>query len=86
MQMQRARLCATDDRYTLIAVESLQSSHHRSSIGCQCSAQIEPVALVIFGPDGTHAIDMQDNPVSCEMLIEHTEGLADLMTHAKHLN
>ena len=53
---------------TLIAVESVDSRRSRTSNGCQLYGHIRPVAVVVCGPDGAYALDMEAGPTDLEQL------------------
>lgn len=63
MRTFRTRPVRVDRRLALIAIESVEWHRHRSSNGCRFSAFVEPIALVVCGPEAVHAIDIQGNPV-----------------------
>lgn len=59
MSTLRASVIFSDSRLTLIAVESVDLRHSKTNTGCRLYGNIEPVAVIVCGPDGTYALDME---------------------------
>lgn len=60
----RAITVFADQRFTVIAVESVELRHGNTGYGHHLTASLEPVAVVVKGPDKTYAVDMEAKPVS----------------------
>ncbi|MDH3420230.1 MAG: hypothetical protein OEQ25_16655 [Gammaproteobacteria bacterium] len=82
MRTFRARPVRVDQRLALIAIESVEWHRHRSSSSCRFSAFVEPIALVVCGPETVRALDMQGNSVDMDELRRNVPGLdAELGTY-----
>ncbi len=46
-------------RHKVIAVESVDVVHSRTNTGCRMYGRIEPIAVIVSGPGGTYAVDME---------------------------
>lgn len=64
----RPRQLHVDRGLALIAIESVETYRHGSNSGYRFSATVEPIALVICGPDTVRALDMQGDPVDVDGL------------------
>lgn len=63
----RAKTIFTDQRFTVIAVESVELRHGNTRFGHHLTASLEPVAVVVKGPDKTYAVDMEAKPVCIDI-------------------
>ena len=52
----------------LIAVESVDFGHNKTNIGFQMYGNLEPVAIIVCGPKGNYAFDMDAQPIAIEKL------------------
>lgn len=52
----------------LIAVESVEFSHSKTNTGCRMYGNLQPVAVIVCGPDGNYALDMAAKPIAIEQL------------------
>ena len=83
METFRARPVSVEQRFSLIAIECVESHRHRSSNGCRFSALLEPVALVVCGPETIRALDMQGNAMDVDELRRNVPELdSELDTYA----
>ena len=57
-----------DSKLTLIAVESVDVRHSKTNAGCRLYGNIEPIAVIVCGPDTTYALDMELRPVAFDQL------------------
>ncbi len=64
-----------DSRFTLIAVESVEYRHSKTNTVCELHGNIEPIAVVVHGPDGTYALDMESKPADFDQLRQDIPGL-----------
>jgi uncharacterized spore protein YtfJ len=64
----RAREIYHDAGFMLIAVESVDFQHSKTNIGWQLYGNIEPIAVIVCGPDGTYALDMEAKPAAFDQL------------------
>lgn len=71
----RAREIFHDAGCQLIAVESVDYQRGRTRSGCHVYGRVEPVAVIICGPDRAYALDMESGPVSLDRLKEDVPGL-----------
>lgn len=79
--MQTLRLCEvySDNRYTLYAVESIETTRHKSKAGGSWYGNIKPTTIIVRGPDGVHAMDMDSRPVDPEPLKESIPELGKVL-------
>ena len=68
----------SDSRLTLIAVESVDFQHNKMNTGCQLYGNIEPVIVIVCGPDRTYALDMEAKLVDLGQLKQNISGLDTL--------
>lgn len=68
MRTTRARSIFRSRALTVVAVESAESSASRSSRGCRLHATLEPIAIVVRGPDASHALDLDGKRIDLERL------------------
>jgi len=52
----------------LIAVESMDYRHRKSNSSCGLYGNIKPIAVIVCGPDGVCAFDMEAKPTALEPL------------------
>lgn len=71
----RIREVFTDSTLKLIAVESVDYRHTRTKTGGYMYGSIEPIAVIVCGPDGTTAFDTEGKPASVEQLRKDIPGL-----------
>lgn len=64
-----------DSRLRIIAIESVDFRHNKTNAGYRMHGTIEPIAIVICGPDATYALDMKANPVNFDQLREELPEL-----------
>lgn len=79
MSKLRAREIFRDTRHTLIALESLESSQSKTGNSCHVFGKIEPVGVVVHGPEGSYALDMSAMPITMEQLRETVPDLDVLL-------
>ena len=66
--MLRNRQVFRDKALTISVVESVESWHDQSSSRCQVIGKIEPLAVVVSGPDGDYALDVNAQPIDPDHL------------------
>ena len=71
----RAREIINQPMLKLIAVESIDLGPRKTQIGWHCFAKMEPVAVIVCGPDGTYALDVDAQPADVERLRRDVPGL-----------
>ena len=78
--MQTQRLCEifSDNHYTLYAVESIETTQIKSKTGGSWYGNIKPIMIIVCGPDGDYALDMDAIPVDPARLKEHFPALDNL--------
>jgi hypothetical protein len=64
----RARTIFTGSTLSLIAVESVDSWYRKTRSGCRVCGKVEPIAVIVCGPNGNYALDMQAKPADLEQL------------------
>ena len=64
----RASEIFNDSRLMLIAVESVDVQHCKTYIGCRMFGNIKPIAVIVCGPDGTYALDVEAKPATLDQL------------------
>jgi len=79
----RAREIFHDSRLSLIAVESVDVQHRKTRTNCQVYGNIEPIAVVVSGPDKTYALDMESNPTSLDLLRQDIPELNAIISSFK---
>lgn len=57
-----------DARLKLIAVESVDFLHDKTNTGCRLYGSIEPVAVIVSGPDGSYAVNMEATLIDLDQL------------------
>ena len=75
--MLRSRLIYSDATRTVRVVESVETWHHQSSTRCQIAGKIEPLAVVVNGPDGQYALDVDAQPIDGDSLSQMLATDAD---------
>lgn len=78
MSTLRAREIFRDATRTLLAVESVDVQHNRSDLHVLVGVHIEPIAVIVSGPAGVAALDMESRPVSLDRLKQAIPELANL--------
>jgi hypothetical protein len=71
----RARAFAESASRKLIAVELVETRRAAMSQGWQFFASLKPVAIVVCGPSGTLALDLEAKPVDLDKLREESPSL-----------
>ncbi len=72
-----------DARLRLIAVESVDFQHSKSNACCLLSGNIKPVAVIICGPGGAYALDMEAKPITSDQLRQDIPELDSIIS--RHL-
>ena len=67
----------------LIAVESVDFSHSKTNTGCHLYGTLEPVAVIVCGPDGAYALDMDAKPIAIDQLKQDIPELDVAITPSK---
>lgn len=75
----RASEIFSDSRLTLIAVESVDFQHTKTNTGYRVYGNIEPIVLIVCGPDGTYALDMEAKLVTFDQLKQNIPELETLI-------
>ena len=73
--MLRASIAYRDGALTLIAVESAESYARREQAHWQVGGIVKPIAVVVCGPGGAYALDMEAKPVDLETLRQEVPAL-----------
>lgn len=79
--MLRIREIHSDALRTVSVVESFETWHSRTPVHCQAAGRIEPLAVVVSGPDGEYAVDVNAEPIDAERLSRMLEEVS--ITFAK---
>lgn len=66
-------------KFLVIAVESAEFKLNKMDILCQISGKMEPIAVVICGPNGNYALDMQTRPTALNELRLNIPELDDMI-------
>ena len=64
----RASVIFNDARLTLIAIESVDFQRSKMGSSCLLHGNIKPIAVVVCGPDGIYALDMEAKAIIFEQL------------------
>ena len=75
MSTLRTSVIFSDTRLTLIAVESVDIQHNKTNTGCRLYGNIEPIAVIVCGPDGSYALDMEAKLIAIEQLRQNIPEL-----------
>ena len=75
----RARRVHSDERQTIIVVESFGTRHNIGDDLLGLFAWSEPAAVVVLSADGDRALGMDGNPLDLECLIHDAEELGALL-------
>jgi len=75
----RAREIFHDAGCQIIAVESVEVQKSKADSGCHAYGKIEPVAVIVCGPDRTYALDMESAPAPLDRLRQDVPGLDAMM-------
>lgn len=75
----RANEIFNDFGFKLIAVESVDLRHSKTNSGCRLYGNIEPIVLIVSGPDGTYALDMEAKLTAFEQLRQNIPELDTIM-------
>ena len=62
----RAKTVFTDQRFTVIAVESVELRRGSTTHGRHLTAQLKPIAMVVKEPGRTYALDMEAQATSID--------------------
>ena len=73
--MLRTREVYKDSTRTLIAVESVDFQHNTTNTGGHFIGNINPIAVIVHGPEGKYALDMEANPANMDQLREELPEL-----------
>ena len=57
-----------DSRLMLIAVESVDFQHSKTNASCWLYGNIEPIAVIVCGPDEIYALDMDAKLIVLDQL------------------
>ncbi|MGB5276659.1 MAG: hypothetical protein WBO73_20260 [Gammaproteobacteria bacterium] len=68
-----------DSRRLLIAIESVDYSHRKTTTGGVLQLKIEPVAVIVCSPDGIYALDMEARSTLVEPLRKDIPELDAIM-------
>jgi hypothetical protein len=63
---------------TIIAVVSVNVCQNKTNTHCQLFGYIEPLALIVYGPDGKYVLDMDAKPVNYDQLRQDVPELKDI--------
>jgi hypothetical protein len=75
----RASTLVSQPALTVIAVERVDLTVTRASIGGYCYASITPVAIIVCTPGRTYAVDIEANPVSVDSLTRDIPALSGIL-------
>ena len=75
----RARAFFKNSMFTLIAVESVDTWHGNTNMGCQLYGGLAPVAVIVCSPNETYALDMEARPVDLDRFRTDLPGLGTLL-------
>lgn len=64
-----------DSRLMLLAVESVDLQHGKTNAGCWLYGSIEPMAVIVCGPDEIFALDMDAKLIALDQLIQEIPEL-----------
>ena len=62
----RSREIYRDSKVTLIAVESIGFHPSKTTFGIHLSGTIEPIAVIVSGPDGTYGLGMDGHTLDLD--------------------
>lgn len=77
MMKLRSREIYKDSNVTLIAVESISFRPSKTTFGIHLSGTIEPIAVVVSGPDGTHGLGMDGQALDLDQLRRNIPDIWD---------
>jgi len=80
MSTLRAREIFNNSALMLIAVESVDFRHNKTGTSCQLFCNIEPIAVIICGPDTSYALDMKAKPATIDQLRQDVPGMDAIIT------
>ena len=72
--MFRTRQIYSDAVVTVHVIESVETWQSRTATLCQAAGKIEPLAVVVSGPDGEYAIDINAEPIGADRLSQILES------------
>jgi len=75
----RATEVFNDSKKLIIAIESVDCRQTKTGTGCQLYGKIEPIAVIVSGPDGKYAFDMEARVVLLEKLKQDIPELDDIV-------
>jgi hypothetical protein len=64
----RASEIFNDSGLMLIAIESVDFRHSKTNTVCRIYGKIEPIAVIVCGPDAIYALDMEAKPAALDQL------------------
>jgi len=75
----RVREMFNDSRLTLLALESVDIQRSKTNAGCWLYGSIEPMAVIVCGPDGILALDMEAKLVALDRLMQEIPELETII-------
>lgn len=79
MKALRAIEIFNDSRYTLIAIESVNFRHGKTNTNCRLYGKIEPIAVIVCGPDENYAFDMESKLITLDQLRQEIPELGTII-------
>ena len=75
-EMIRSRTIYSDAALTVRVIESVETWCSQTTARCGLMGRIEPVAVIVRGPDGEYALDIDAQPIGKDYLSQMLEGAA----------
>jgi len=72
-----------DSRLMLLAVEFVDIQHNKTNTSCWLYGSIEPIAIIVCGPDEIFAFDMEAKLIVLDQLIQKIPELDDIIAPFK---
>ena len=59
----------------VLAVESINFQRNKTNASCWLHGRIEPMAVIVYGPDEVYALDMDAKAIALDQLLQDTPEL-----------
>ena len=76
----RASEIFNDSGLMLIAIESVDFRYSKTNTICRVYGKMEPIAVIVCGPDATYAVDMEAKPAALDQLRQDIPELDAIIT------
>ncbi len=79
MSKLRSRQIYKDATRTIFTVESVDIQHGTTNTGGHLIGNIKPIAIIVSGPEGMYALDMEAKPANIDQLRQDIPELSTIV-------